>query len=83
MKTSKYSTIINSIAWQQLRNNEAKYIKEQFRLFAADEMQNGNVTASIVDLYNKTYQMNDKGFIEYIESKTPQKYIVAAYNNYL
>ena len=82
MKTKTYSEIINSVGYGQLRNNDPYELKMLMREYAMKQMNNGTTTQSIVDLYNKTFQMNDKGFIDYIErreGKMPQKYMVGAW----
>lgn len=86
---TKWSQIINSIEYQQLRNNDCDLLKAIFRDYALINLPQDNVIVpkdkcrqAIVDLYNKTYQLNRQGFIEYIENKLPKNDFVAVLSNY-
>jgi len=78
----KYSNILNSTSYSQLRNNNPAELRKIFRDYSEIALRQqdraGSATASMVALYNKTYQCNPQGFIEYLETKCPQKYFVAA-----
>ena len=80
MENTKYSHLINSVNYGLLRNNERSFYREMFRTYADNAMKNGNTSQSICDLYNKTFQMNIDGFVEYAETKMPKKYMVECFN---
>ena len=71
----EYSSIINGVKYQQLRNNDFNYLKQMFQTYATMKLSSCN--AGIVDLYNKCFQLNEKGFLQYIETKLAKKHFVA------
>jgi hypothetical protein len=74
----EWHKIMNSIKYQQLRNNDFNYLKQMFQTYAT--MKLNSCSASIVDLYNKCFQLNEKGFLQYIETRLPKKHFVAVIN---
>jgi hypothetical protein len=82
--STKYSELLNSVKYQQLRNNDGEYLKQLFRTYAnmmlpvLDKVvSTKQCRGAMVDLYNKTFQLNLKGFIEYIETKLPKRDFIA------
>lgn len=71
----RYQDLLNSTKYQQLRNNDFKYLKQMFQTYASMNLSKCNST--IVDLYNKCFQLNDAGFLRYVETKLSKKYFVA------
>ena len=78
----KYSEIINSVNYGLLRNNDPRELRKIFMDYAEKETMRldkiGKVTYSIIDLWNKTELLNPQGFIEYLETKVPQKHFIGA-----
>ena len=70
----EYSNLLNGTKYQQLRNNDFNYLKSIFQTYAT--MNLSKCESSIVDLYNKCFQLNEIGFLKYIESKLPQKHFM-------
>jgi len=85
--TQQWSKIINGVKYQQLRNNDFNYMKQMFQTYATMKLpQSGIVVnkrdcrSSMVDLYNKCFQLNEMGFLNYIETKLPKRDFVAVIN---
>jgi len=86
-KQEEFSNILNGIKYQQLRNNDFKYLKDMFRTYATMKLPQDNrivdkkdCRQAMVDLYNKCFQLNEIGFLQYIETKLPKKDFIAVIN---
>jgi len=66
----KYHNLLNSVKYQQLRE-DVEGLRQSFRIYASMQFN-----AGLVDLYNKTFQLNDMGFLKYIETQLAQKHFV-------
>ena len=75
--------MINSIKWQLIRDSilnrevDNQLIREIIRGYYKKEIKHSKSKYSLVDMYNKTYQLNAKGLVEYIETKLAKKHLAA------
>jgi hypothetical protein len=83
MIKNDWSRIINSVQFESIKNMPGGYIavKNLFIEYAQAETNRGVITQSIVDLENKCYQLNEKGFWYYIERTLPKKHFVKVLKN--
>lgn len=75
---NEFSETLNGIKYQMARNTDIKYLRENFRIYATMNFPK----CFAVDLYNKTYQLNDNGFLKYIETILPKKHFVEVIKQY-
>jgi len=72
--------MINSIKYQ-LFKEEMKRDTEQTRIQIRNLCKEYDYKTSLLDLYNKTFQLSFEGLSEYIETKLPKKYLKLLLNN--
>lgn len=67
-----YSKNLNSIKWSQLKQNCSDYVvtiaRQFFDALLKKQDQDKKVLQSTVDAYNKSYQLNSKYYLEYLET---------------
>lgn len=76
--------MLNSVGYQLLRcdlmnndYNQKELIKDIMRSYS-----NNNVKTTMVDIYNKSYQLNGTGLVEYLEKTIPKIHLYAILNCY-
>uniref|UniRef100_A0A6M3Y2I4 Uncharacterized protein n=1 Tax=viral metagenome TaxID=1070528 RepID=A0A6M3Y2I4_9ZZZZ len=74
-KQGRYSEIINSVSMQILVNNDMDFLKNMIRAYCEFK----NYAGELLNSYNKTYQLNDLGFRDYLFNKFPKKHMVGLY----
>ena len=74
--TKLYNSQQYAMLWQDEKS--FKIIKNTLR-----DMTDNRITLSNVEAYNKTYQLNQKGLKEYIETKLSKKLFVELFSQFI
>lgn len=72
--------MINSTKYQ-LFKEDFKNNGEQTRIQIRNFCHQNAYKTSLLDLYNKTFQLSFEGLTDYIETKLPKKYLKLLLNN--